>query len=170
MPRPDDADIGALIERLTAEGVAFIVVGGAAAALHGAPLPTRDLDVVPECSADNLDRLAGALVRLDAIYREPGARQLRPTRAQLESRGQLLLRTSLGPLDVLLRLHGGEDYGALFPDTIRAAGAGLVVRLLDLPRLIAIKTTAGRAKDRMAVPLLLDLLRAREASESKGRK
>ncbi len=57
MLRPDEADIGALLERLSAEGVVFIVVGGAAAVLHGAPLPTRDLDIVPEPSTENLDLL-----------------------------------------------------------------------------------------------------------------
>ena len=55
--RPAEADIGALLEALAEAGVEHIVVGGVAALLHGAPLPTRDLDIVPRQSADNLDRL-----------------------------------------------------------------------------------------------------------------
>jgi hypothetical protein len=34
--------------------------------------------------------------------------------------------------------------------------------VVDLPTLIEIKTTAGRAKDRIVVPMLLALLRERE--------
>lgn len=168
MLRPDEADIGALIERLTADGVQFIVVGGAAAVIHGAPLPTRDLDVVPELSAENLDRLADTLRALDAIYREPGNRQLPTARRHLDGQGQLLLSTRLGPLDVLLRLHEGETYADLLPDSVERKGGQLVVRVLDLPRLIAIKTVAGRARDRIAVPLLLDLLKEREARANRG--
>ena len=117
---------------------------------------------MPERSVENLDRLAVTLQGLQAIFREPGSRQLPATRHHLDGNAQLLLSTSLGPLDVLLRLHGGEAYADLLPDTIERRGGDLVVRLLDLPRLIAVKTAAGRARDRLAVPLLLDLLRERE--------
>jgi hypothetical protein len=52
-----------------AAGVRFIVVGGAAAVIHGAPITTQDLDIVPDQSSDGIDRLADALVRLDACFR-----------------------------------------------------------------------------------------------------
>lgn len=163
MLRPAEADIGALIEALSDAGVAFIVVGGAAALLHGAPIATRDLDIVPEQTADNLDKLATALESLDAIVREPGGRELRPSRTHLDGNGQILLRTNLGPLDVLLRLHAGEDYAALVPDSVEREGDGLTIRMLSLPKLIAIKAATGRARDRITVPLLLELLRREEA-------
>lgn len=166
MPRPHEADIGALIQRLTAENVTFIVVGGGAAALHGAPLPTRDLDIVPERSPVNLDRLSSVLTELDTIFREPGQRQLPVLRHHLNGNGQLLLSSNLGPLDVLLRLHAGEDFRDLIDDALVMTGDGLSVHVLDLPRLIAIKTAAGRPRDRIAVPLLLELLRAREAGDA----
>jgi hypothetical protein len=46
MPSPTDADVGQLVRRLVDAGVEFIVVGGAAAVLHGAPITTEDLDIV----------------------------------------------------------------------------------------------------------------------------
>ncbi len=45
MPRPATADLEALIRELLAAGVEFLVVGGAAAVIHGAPVTTQDLDV-----------------------------------------------------------------------------------------------------------------------------
>ncbi len=46
MAHPKQADLAALIDALQAEGVEFIVVGGASAILHGALAMTQDLDVV----------------------------------------------------------------------------------------------------------------------------
>ena len=46
---------------LVEEGVQFVLVGGLAAVLHGSPLPTVDIDVVPERESDNFERLAAAL-------------------------------------------------------------------------------------------------------------
>ena len=133
--RPTDADIGALLEALAGAGVDHIVVGGVAAVLHGAPLPTRDLDIVPCANPDNLDRLHALLERLDAIVRQPGARDLPVRRAWLDGAGQLLLRTSLGPLDLLLRLHDGRGYAELLDRSIELEAEGLRVRLIDLPAL-----------------------------------
>jgi hypothetical protein len=42
-------------------GVNYIVVGGVAATLHGAPRLTFDLDIVPDPSPANIERLAAAL-------------------------------------------------------------------------------------------------------------
>jgi hypothetical protein len=158
--RPAEADIGALLELLHAGGVDCIVVGGAAALLHGAPIATVDLDIVPEQGAANLDRLFALFAGLDAILREPGSRQLSPGRQALDGTGQLLLRTRLGPLDVLLRLHDGSGYPELVAHTVVRSVGDFHVRLIDLPTLAAVKGSTGRARDRLTVPLLLDLMKA----------
>lgn len=54
---------------LNEEGVAYVIVGGLAAVIHGSPLPTSDVDVVPDATDANLERLARALQRLDAKLR-----------------------------------------------------------------------------------------------------
>lgn len=159
--RPAEADIGALLEALAQAGVEHIVVGGVAALLHGAPLPTRDLDIVPRQTAENLDRLFGLLKAVDAIVREPGIHILRPTRDPLNGTGQILLSTTLGPLDLLLRLHDGQGYDELRSRSVVLQSGALAVTLLDLPALISIKQSTGRVRDRLAVPILADLLRAR---------
>jgi len=57
MPSPRDDDVGELLRRLSGAGVEFIVVGGAAAVLHGAPITTEDRLMLPVliALADRLD-------------------------------------------------------------------------------------------------------------------
>jgi len=59
----------AMCRILNEEGVEYVVLGGFGAIIHGSPLTTRDLDVVPQRKSDNLDRLGRASdgwVRLSA--------------------------------------------------------------------------------------------------------
>ena len=65
----DPVEICAVLED---EGVRFVVLGGFAAVVHGSPLPTEDIDVIPSRDGDNLERLARALVRLEAKIRTGG--------------------------------------------------------------------------------------------------
>jgi len=76
--------------------------------------------------------------------------------------GQLDLLTTLGPLDLLGRLHDGRGYDELLPHSEVLSEGARRVRVVDLPTLIEIKTNAGRAKDRLVVPMLLALLREHE--------
>ena len=46
-----------IVAALNAAGVAYVIVGGLAVAAHGVVRATRQRDLVPEPSADNLDRL-----------------------------------------------------------------------------------------------------------------
>jgi hypothetical protein len=56
MPEPTPFDPEPLIRRLIDEQVDFIVIGGLAATLMGAVLPTYDLNVMYERSRLNLAR------------------------------------------------------------------------------------------------------------------
>jgi hypothetical protein len=159
--RPATADLAGLLAALASAGVDFIVVGGAAAVLHGAPITTQDLDIVHRRSADNVDRLVALLDQLDAVIRDPARRGLQPQRAQLLGRGQLNLSTSLGPLDPLCQLHDGRGYEELLPHTDQVSDGAITLRILDLPTLIEVKTAAGRPRDRLVVPILVALLASR---------
>ena len=155
--RPKTADLGALIEALVAAKIEMIVVGGVAAVLHGAPVTTHDLDIVYSCNLDNLAHLQALLEQLDAIIREPGERERRPTIEMLDGSGQLRLMTSLGPLDLLGKLHDGRDYEALQSSSVTLVDGNLRLRVVDLDTLIQIKSTTGRARDRIVVPMLMAL-------------
>ena len=156
MPHPNTADLEALLRELAAAGVEFIVVGGAAAVIHGAPITTQDLDIVPRQEPGDIERLLGVLERLDARFRpvRPG-RDLPPTLEHLGGHGQLNLTTSYGPLDILLRLHDARGYAELLPRSREVADQDLRMRVLDLDTLIEIKRATGRARDALVLPLLL---------------
>ncbi len=79
MSRPHDADLAALLRALVAGGVEFVVVGGVAAVLHGAPITTRDLDIVPSRDRDNVERLAQVRGELETVVRDPAGRRIEPS-------------------------------------------------------------------------------------------
>ena len=157
MSHPKTADLEALLVALVSGGVEFVVVGGVAAVLHGAPVTTLDLDIVHRRTEENVGRLLTVLEDLDAETMPARLPPLRPTREMLLGRGQLNLSTRLGPLDPLCVLHSGEDYDALHADAVTLSDGSLELKTIDLDTLIRVKTEAGRAKDKLTVPLLIAL-------------
>lgn len=106
MAIPDDP-IVQLVAELAASGAEFILVGGAAAVLRNVEIVTKDVDIVHRRTPDNIDRLMGALTKLDACFwPDPAHRKLPPRPSDLAGHGHILLRTRLGRLDVLCELSG----------------------------------------------------------------
>ncbi len=152
-----------ILARLLDAGVEFIVVGGGAAVMQGAPITTRDLDIVHARSPENVERLLGVLVGLHAFDRADLAKRRLPPRASaLAGRGQLLFETDLGELDVLCEIDGDKGYEELLPHARRLRDGDRAVLVLDLPMLIEVKARAGRPKDRWALPFLMAALQERE--------
>lgn len=158
---PEHADLESLLDALADAGVEFIVVGGAAAVLHGAPVTTQDLDIVHRTDAQNTARLMTLLTALDARVRDLAGRDIRPDPAALQGSGQIRLTTRRGPLDLLCSLHDGRGYAELLPHTEELTDGSLRLRVLDLPTLIAIKSDSGRVRDQLILPLLIALERER---------
>jgi len=154
MPSPTHADVGELLRRLVDAGVEFIVVGGAAAVLHGAPITTEDLDIVHRRTPENVSRLKNLLQELNAHVRELANRQLE---SAFLGEGHVLLSTRLGPLDCLGALVDGRGFEELVSHSESFADEGSEFRVLDLSTLIDIKTKRGRAKDRLMLPVLIAL-------------
>jgi hypothetical protein len=163
---PKAADLPALVAKLCDAGVEFIIVGGAAAVLQGAPVTTFDLDIVHRRTPENVARLLEVLLELDATMRYDLARRgLRPTAEMLAGRGQINLSTTLGPLDPLCELDAGQGYDELLAHSVTLTDSSRVLRVLGLPMLIAVKTKAGRLKDRMVLPILVATLQEREKAK-----
>jgi hypothetical protein len=154
--RPSD-----LLAALVEADVHFIVVGGMAAVLHGAPITTHDLDIVHDRTPKNVGRLLEALLSINAGQRgDP--RHLSPTAAALAGSGHLTLMTDLGPLDVLCELGPGEGYDELLGRTVRFSDGGVEFRVLSLEALIEIKRRTDRAKDRLMLAELVATLETRK--------
>ena len=157
MPSPREADVGELLRRLSGARVEFVVVGGAAAVLHGAPITTEDLDIVHRRTSENVSRLKNLLDELDAHVRELANRRLPPDESALLGEGHVLLSTSLGPLDCLGTLADGLGFEELESHSESFMDEGAEFRVVDLSTLIDIKTKTGRAKDRLMLPVLVAL-------------
>ena len=146
---------------LNEESVDYVVVGGFAAVVHGSSLPTRDIDLVPSRNPSNLDRLARALKRMNAMIRTEGE----PVPTVLD--GQFLanmpvmlnLVTDLGELDLTFIPSGGLggfdewDARAIVVDIAE----GLEVHIAALDDIIASKRAANRPKDQRSLPYLESL-------------
>jgi predicted nucleotidyltransferase len=158
----DSGEISELLTTLIDAGVAFVLVGGGAAVIHGAPITTQDVDIVHDRSPQNVRRLLLALAAVDARIADPAGRDLRPSAPALEGPGQSLLRTRLGRLDVLGALHDGRGYDDLVATAEAIDLDGRELRVVDLDTLIQIKSSTGRAKDRLVVPILLAIAKARD--------
>jgi predicted nucleotidyltransferase len=166
MPSTGHADAGELLRRLADAGVEFIVVGGAAAVLHGAPITTEDLDIVHRRSPENVARLRTLLDELGAHVRELANRRLPPQESALLGEGHVLLSTRLGPLDCLGTLIDGRGFEELVSHSESIKDEGVEFLVVDLPTLIELKTKTGRAKDRLMLPVLIAL--AEQLEDSKG--
>ena len=151
-----------ILEVLEQHGVDYVVVGGVAAVLQGAPVTTFDIDALVKVSPDNSERLRKALDALDARYREHAS--LRPTAADLEAGGHLLLMTSAGPLDVLGFIGGGKRFEDVAESADAMSIGDIGVRVLSLEALIEEKRALGRDKDRAMLRILEALLARRKAT------
>src|ERR1700722_7179113 len=104
----------AMVRALHDAGAEFLVVGGLSAVLNGVPVNTYDVDVVHRRTSGNVDRILSVLDSLNAVYRIPPERRLRPVRSSLMSTGQNLI-TKYGPLDLLGEIGDGLGYDELLP-------------------------------------------------------
>jgi predicted nucleotidyltransferase len=153
-------DLGRLLSVLSGHDVEFIIVGGVAAALQGAPVVTLDVDIVHRIEDANLARLKQALDGLNAFVRgDP--RELGVDPAELRTKGHTLISTDAGPLDVLGSMNDRFVYEDLIGSTAELEVTGHVMRVLSLERLIELKRALGRPKDVAMLPVLEATLRER---------
>jgi hypothetical protein len=140
--------------------VQFLVVGGIAARLRGAPLLTQDVDITPAPDRANLERLASALKDLDARLRtatEPDGVALPFDPGLLGNATVWTLVTKHGDLDLVVSPAGTDGYRDLIRDADElnvATEPDLGVQVASLADVIRSKEAAGREKDRAALPLL----------------
>jgi len=153
-------DLGRLLLVLSEERVEFIIVGGVAAALQGAPVLTQDVDILYRIEDGNLERLERALTTLHAVARgDP--RNLPFGRSQLATTGHKLATTDAGALDVLGSINDSVLYDDLIGSSEELEVTGQRVKVLSLRRLIELKRALARPKDLAMLPVLEATLRER---------
>lgn len=144
-----------ILSKLCEAHIDFVLVGAAAAIVNGVPVTTFDVDIVPHRTAENLDRLFGLLTDIDAHYRgRPANQKLRPTREHLDTPGHILLRTTLGPLDVLGSIEAGADYAWLIARSRPIPVFGHKIHVPTLDTLIELKRHGTRPEDPLKLRLM----------------
>jgi hypothetical protein len=117
---------------------------------------SKDLDIVPEPSRGNLERLVTALLDVNAADAEvgdfdPSELALSSTRVDdLAEGGNFRLTTDLGDLDIMQWASGIDSddlYGELDSQAMQADVEGVTVRVCGLEHLRAMKRAAGRPQD-----------------------
>jgi len=160
--KPTGSDLSSVLEGLIKADIEFILVGGLAAVVQGAPVTTMDVDIVHKQSSENIAKLLGFLKSIDAFHRRPDDKVIRPKERDISGMGHALFTTRLGPLDVLAAVEEGRTYENLIEYTVEIEFRGHTVRVLNLKTLVELKRTSRDPKDRQRLPVLEETLRQLE--------
>jgi predicted nucleotidyltransferase len=138
-----------LLERLREADIDFVLVGGLAVNAWGYLRATRDVDLVPDPSPDNLARLDALLVGLGGRV-EVGERLLDSSAIKtfLRTGDRTLVLTDLGRVDVLQGLPQVPSFATLDGRSSEVDIDGLVVKVCSLDDLLAMKQASDRPRDR----------------------
>jgi len=150
---PRRFDPVAILAALHTHQVRHVVIGALAAALHGSPLLTDNLDITPATDDENLRRLELALVALGVrapIELGSGERSSGTAAPPALCR----LATAAGGLGVVAVPSGTAGYDDLRVHAMSLPLRGTAVLVAALHDVIRSKEAAGRSQDRLALPTL----------------
>lgn len=159
-----------ILAALDRHGVRYVVIGGLAAILHGAPHVTTDVDIVPEEALRNLERLSEVLRELNAKIRVAGEEDGVPFGHDADSLARVRiwnLVTDVGNLDITFQPSGTYGYEDLRRDAVRMTVRGIEVPVAALADVIRSKEAADRQRDRAILPTLRRILE-RQSGEGGG--
>lgn len=150
-----------ILRVLEKHGVRCILVGGFAAVIHGSPYVTTDLDLVPEESSANFERLSAALDAVHARVWSASTPEGLVFGHDAESLSRVRiwnLITDFGRLDLISEPDGTSGYEDLVRDATRLKILGVGVDVASLADVVRSKEAAGRDKDRLVLPALRRIL------------
>lgn len=165
-----------ILEVLAKHGVEHVVIGGTGGIIHGTPMSTDDVDIVPALKLTNLDALAGALNELNAgIMSEEAQGGI----VRVDFTGKKLqkwivdfrflnLMTDYGQLDILHRPGGTDGYRDLATNAETFGLGDIEVRVAALEDIIRSKQAVGRDIDLEQLPTLRMVLEEKRRSLRPG--
>jgi hypothetical protein len=143
----------ALMTRLNASGLEFVIIGGVSAAFHGSlSMATFILEVCCPLGEENVARIESAVHDLHPVHRLTTNRlPLEMTRSAFGDFKNLYLQTDLGKLDCLSEVAGVGGFDDVRRNSVVAKFSNGEFRFLPLDALITSKQAAGRERDLLAV-------------------
>ncbi len=143
---------------LDEEGLEAVMIGNAAAALHGAPVTTVDFDFFFRKTPANLRKLKAVAQSLGAILLRPyypvsGLFRLERDEDSLH-------------VDFMSHIDGVRSLPALRSRALRLDFGGHVLAVADLADIIRSKKAAGRPRDRAVLEILEKTLDEKKKSRT----
>ena len=168
-----ELNAAAIVTILNKHQVRYVIIGAFAAIAQQAPIPaTRDIDLTPDASQENLARLSLALKELGARIRTeavPAGLPFSHDATSLAAADVWNLICADGEFDISFHPAGFDGgYAQLAVNAHRLRVDEVEVVVADLADVIRSKESAGRPKDLRALPLLYRHQATRHRSRQGG--
>jgi len=143
----------AFLSELEKQGVEFMIVGLAAAALQGAPVVTQDVDLW--FSDLNDTGIIKALKKVGGVLVAPTG-----------TTPPVFAGENVALFDIVLPMHGLGGFSEEIRNTLIIPIGRSTVKVLKLERIIKSKEYLHRKKDELVLPVLRDVLKTLNAVEA----
>lgn len=140
---------------LTKHRLDAVMIGNAAAALHGAPVTTLDIDFMIRESPATVRKLRAIARELDAVIFRPYYPASPLYRISRDGTGL--------QFDFMTRVSGVRSLASLRSRAIEVRFGAHTLRVAALEDIIHSKEVAGRAQDRAVLPVIRRVVRERRA-------
>jgi hypothetical protein len=156
-----------VLEALDAEGVRYVVIGGAALGFQGSAYRTEDIDIVYARDEENIERLVTVLRAIKPRLRvegEPDGLPFVVDARTIANGGNFTLQTDLGDLDIMATIAGLGDYENVvrYADQLKLIDSARSTPVLSLDGLIIAKRASNRPKDLIVLPEIETLRELRD--------
>jgi len=136
-----------------------IVIGNAAAAMHGVPVTTQDIDLFIRDTPQNGQKIQELVETLGNGVQ--ASRPFEPMSRMIRIEGLPV------DIDLVFELSSHEKFESIRARSLVHVIEGVSLRLAAIEDIIAAKRAAGRAKDLATLPLLEQFLQVKRAMEQK---
>lgn len=149
-----------LHQALSQAGLEVVLIGNAAAIIHGAPLMTRDIDFLVR----DHPQLQKKLKKFAQIYGVTLTRPYAPTSKMIRAVGRPV------EVDFLLALGSGKSFESVRSRAMKFSIGEHTIWIASPEDIIAAKEVAGRPKDKVALPILKASFRVKTGYEQEKKK
>lgn len=149
-----------VVAALAGQKLEAVLIGNAAAAIHGAPVTTLDFDFMFRDTPTNLRKLKAVAASLDAMILRPFYPVSKLYRVVDDASG---LQADFMPV-----IHGVRSFEGLRSRATEFTIGKVTAKVASLSDIIASKKAAGRERDLAVLPVLEKTLKATASRRPRG--